>query len=182
MNSVGDAFRNGWRGHHRGKRATISNAFGHGDNVGRYALSFKSPEVRARSSKAGLHFIRDAQAASGAHVLVGIFQIAIWQHHRTAHALNAFGDERAHLPRCSKLNQALHIKRVLAASVGVACVKLSAVCVWHHRVLHTKSVGHIELPCVVRSERHGARTSAVIGVSQGNHVIIAGRGARHGDG
>ena len=182
MNSVGNAFCNRWRGHNRGKRATISNTFGHGDNVRRDVLGFKSPEVCARSAKASLHFVSDAQATRGAHMFVRIFRIAIWQHHRAAHALNTLCNERAHLSRRSKLNQTLHIKRVLAASIGVVGTKLSTVGVRHHRVLHAKSVGHIELPCVVRSERHGAGTSAVIGVSQGNDVIIARRGACHGDG
>ena len=62
------------RGHDRGERAAVADAFRHGDDVGNDALRFETPVMRAGAAEAGLHFIRDADAAGGAHVLVGVLE------------------------------------------------------------------------------------------------------------
>ena len=53
--------------------------------------------MRAGAAEAGLHFIGDADAAGGAHVFVGVLQIAIREHNAAADALDRLGDKAGDL-------------------------------------------------------------------------------------
>ena len=71
------------RGHNRGERAAVADAFGHGDDVGNDALRFESPEMRAGAAEAGLHFVGDANAARGADMFVSVLEIAVAEKRRS---------------------------------------------------------------------------------------------------
>ena len=55
--------------------------------------------MRAGAAEAGLHFVGDAHAARGAHVFVGVLEIAMRKYHEAAHALDGFGDEAGDFAR-----------------------------------------------------------------------------------
>ena len=107
------------RGHDRGERAAVADAFRHGDDVGDDALRFEAPEMRAGAPEAGLHFVRDADAARGAHVFVGVLQITVRKHHAAADALDRLGDEPRDLSRRRVVDQVLHIGRVIFSGLRI---------------------------------------------------------------
>ena len=69
------------------------------DDVGNHALRFEAPVMRAGAAEAGLHFVRDADAARGAHVFVGVLEIAVGKNDAAADALDRFRDEARDLSR-----------------------------------------------------------------------------------
>ena len=99
MNALRQGRRDLRRRHDRRQRTAVADALGHGDDVGNDALRFKSPIMRARAAEARLHFVRDAHAAGGADVFVGMFQIAVGKDDAAADALDGFGDEAGHAAR-----------------------------------------------------------------------------------
>ena len=92
MNPLRQRLRDLRRGDDGGERRAVADALGHGDDVGNHALRFEAPVVRARAAEAGLHFIGDAHAAGGAHVLVGVLQIAVGENDEAADALDRLGE------------------------------------------------------------------------------------------
>src|SRR5205814_7099387 len=81
------------------QRATVSDTFGHGHDIGNYILGLKSPVMSAGAAKSGLDFIRDANTAGGANMLIRILQIAVGKYHAATHALDGFCDKCCDLPR-----------------------------------------------------------------------------------
>src|SRR5260370_41560588 len=88
MNARGKRLRDLGLGHDRGKRHSVANALRHRYDIRNYALRFKSPIVRSGPSKTRLNFVRDADAAHRAYVLVSDFQITIRKNDRSADSLN----------------------------------------------------------------------------------------------
>ena len=77
VNSLRERRRDLRRGDDRGERTAVADAFRHRDDVGNDALRFEAPVMRARAAEAGLHFIRDANAAGRAHVFVSVLEITV---------------------------------------------------------------------------------------------------------
>ena len=48
-------------------------------------------------------------------------------------------------------------------------------------MMHPKTVWHIELPGAVSGQAHGAGTAAVVGIPQGDHVVVLRIGPGHQD-
>ena len=71
----------------------------------------EAPEMRAGAAEAGLHFVGDAHAAGGAHVFVGVLEIAVRKHDEAADALDGFGDEAGDLPRAWRSQSAASRRR-----------------------------------------------------------------------
>src|SRR6516225_11243836 len=81
------------RGHHRGERAAVADAFGHRHDVRDDTLCFEAPEMGPGAAKAGLDFVRDAEAAGSTDVLVRLLEVTFRKYDGAADALNGFGDE-----------------------------------------------------------------------------------------
>src|SRR5690606_23159826 len=75
MNFAGERGGDLRRGDNGGERSAIANAFSHRDDVRNDTLRFKSPEMRAGSAEASLHFIGNADAACRANVFVSVLEI-----------------------------------------------------------------------------------------------------------
>ena len=105
------------------ERRAVPDPFRHANDVGNNILRFETPIVRARPAETGLHFIRDADAAGGAHVFVNVLEVAIWKNHAATDTLNRFRDEAGNLTGRGVVDQALHVvyicvqRRIIAAPV-----------------------------------------------------------------
>src|ERR1041385_4645715 len=143
MNAIGQDLGDFWGSHHRAERAPVADSLGHRDDVGDDALRFKTPEMGSRPAEASLDFIRNADAASGADVLIDMFQITIGKHHHAADTLDGFGNKTRYLSRRSEVNQLLHIRGVFFSSVGIISTVRSAIRVGCEGVMETEAVRHI---------------------------------------
>ena len=72
----------------------ISQWLSHSDNVGNYRVVLKRPHCRTDTAEADLHFIGDADGASGSGVLVSRLKVAISENHLSAASTNRLGNER----------------------------------------------------------------------------------------
>src|ERR1700746_3821971 len=88
MDAFGKALCNCRRGYHRSQRGTVSDPFRHGYDVRDHTLAFKSPIGLAGTAETGLHFVSDADTASGSHMLIDMLEIAIREHHGPTDSLN----------------------------------------------------------------------------------------------
>src|SRR6185503_18881893 len=127
-----------------GERATVPDPFSHGDDIRHDALSLEPPKLRSCATEARLYLVRDAQAARGPHVTVGVAQVAVGENDRAANALNGLREEAGDLSRRAELNEAANVLRVLAARFRIVLAVGAAVRVRHHGVLHPKAVRHVE--------------------------------------
>ena len=119
VNSLAEHFGDLRGGDDRGERATVADAFGHGDDVRNDALGFEAPEVRAGAAESGLDFVSDSDAARGADVFVGVLEIAIRKYDATADALNGFSDESGDLARGGEVDDALDVCGVFFAGIRI---------------------------------------------------------------
>ena len=62
-------------------------------------LGFEPPEMCSGASKASLDFVCDAETARGAHVLIGVLEIALGKNDDPTHTLNGFREEAGDLAR-----------------------------------------------------------------------------------
>ena len=87
--------RGGDRGrrHDRRERQAVADALGHRDDVGHDALQLEAPERVAGAPEAGLHLVRDAEAARLAHEAVRLGQEAVGERRRAADALDRLGEK-----------------------------------------------------------------------------------------
>ena len=102
--------------------------------------------MRSRPPETGLHFIRDAHAASRARMFIRVLKITIGEHHYSAHALDGFRDKSGDPARRGKLDQLLHVRRVLFPRVGIVAAPSAAIRVGRCRVMRAETVRDIELP------------------------------------
>ena len=170
------------RRHDRRQRTAVADALGHSHDVGNNALRFKSPEMRAGAAKAGLHFVRDADAARRADVFISMFQITVRKNHAAADALNRFGNESSHAARRGVVNQTFDIRGVVLAGFRFGTAPLAAIGVGRDGVMHAETVRDVEFPVAVRRHAHRRHVAAVITIAQGDDVEIAGVGAGHEQG
>ena len=75
----------------RADRMAVAERLSHHDDIGHDVLVFECPEARAHAPESGLHFVGDAHAAAGAHVLVHFLEISRREDELTAHARAGFG-------------------------------------------------------------------------------------------
>ena len=73
--------------HHCAHGEAVSDALGHGDDVGLDAVGLEAPVVGAAPPEAGLNLISHAHAAMGAHRLVDAGQVALGVLVRAANTL-----------------------------------------------------------------------------------------------
>ncbi len=138
--------------------------------------------MRARAAKSGLHLVGDAHAAGAAHVFVGVAQVALGKLDEAAYALDGLCDERGDLARRREVDELLHVVGVFFAGGGIVIAPRAAIGVGRERVVDAEAVRDVELPRAVRGEAHGGGVAAMVGVAQGDDVVVARVGARHEEG
>ena len=72
LHAVVERVGDGARRRDRADRMAVAERLAHHDDVGHDALILERPEARAHAAEPGLHFVGDAHAAAGAHVLVHV--------------------------------------------------------------------------------------------------------------
>ncbi len=72
FHSVGEAFRNFWRGDDGSERKPVGDGFSQDDDVRDGVLRFEAPEVGTEAAEGDLHFVGDADGAGGADVGEGV--------------------------------------------------------------------------------------------------------------
>ena len=165
-----------------GQGATVADAFGHCDDVGDDTLRFEAPEMRAGSSEAGLNFVRDADPASGADVSVNVLEVSRREFDESADALDGLRDEAGNLARRGVFDEFFDVIGVFRARVGIVVSESSAVRIGRERMVEAEAVRHVVFPRAVRGDAHGRLVAAVVGVAQGDDVVVAGVSTRHHQG
>src|SRR5439155_16030513 len=122
-------------------------------------------EVMAGAGEPGLDFIGDAHAAGGAHVFVGVLEVAVRKYYRPAHTLDGLGDEPGNLSRRGVVNNALDVGGVFAAGVRIVAAPLAAVGVSVDGVMNAEAVGHVEFPGAVGGQAHGGHVPTMIAIA-----------------
>ena len=135
--------------------------------------------MRSRSTKSSLDFIGDAKATRGANVLVRMFQIAVRIDHRTANALNAFGDVSGNATGCSESYQVSNVTGIFPPGVRIIVRIRSAQAVGRYGVLNPRCCGNVVLPGVMTGQCHRQAAAAMITVAKCDHVVIACVSPRH---
>jgi len=143
------------------------------------ALRLEAPVMRAGAAEAGLHLVGDAHAAGGAHIFVGVLEVARRELDKAADALDGLGDEGRDLARCRVFDDLLDVLGVFAAGVGVVVAEMPAIGVGGDGVVDAEGVRRVELPGAVRGDAHAGGVATVVGVAQGDDVVVARREARH---
>jgi hypothetical protein len=69
-------------------------------------LQLEAPEVLARAAKPGLDFVRYADSAGGAGVLVSVLKVAVGEYYRATDTLDGLGDEGGDLSGGGVVNHA----------------------------------------------------------------------------
>ena len=165
---------------HDGRQgAAVADALGHAYNVGYDPLQFETPVFFAGAGKAGLHFVGNAKPARFSCMPVGLLQISIGEDYASADSLDRFGDKGGDPSRGAHLDKVLHVVGVFAARFGIVPPIGAAIWIGRHGVLHAKVVGNIELPGAVGGQAHAGCIATVVGVAQGDYVVISGVGSRH---
>ena len=144
-------------------------------------MRFKTPEVRAETPKAGLHFIGNAETSGGPHVSVHFGQIAGWKYDLPRHAWQCLCDVRRDSPSfpAQAIQDFRHVTCVHGASVRVAAPVWPPVIIRKGSHVHPRfaaaASGAVELIWADVNER--ARV-AMIGVLEDDDILASSVGAR----
>ena len=167
------------RGDDRGEWSAVADALGQRDDVGDDALRLEAPEMRAGAAEAGLDFVGDAETAGGAHVFVGVLEVALGEFDEAAHALDGLGEERGDFSGRRIVDEIFDIVGVFHAGLGVAVAEVSAVRIRSDRVVDAGGMGRIEFPDTVGGKAHRGGAAAVVAIAERDGVVVAGGEARH---
>ena len=181
VDSLGEGPGDLGRCHDRAHRSPVADPLGHRDDVGHNALRLEAPPVAARPCESSLHLVGDAQAAGRPGVLVGGLQVAVGKHDCAPHALDALGDVGGDAARRAEADQIRDVGCILLARPLVVVSPGTAVAIRTNRVMNAAPLRHVELPGVVAGEPHREHAAAVVAVSQGDHVVVAGENPGHED-
>ena len=135
-------------------------------------MCFKSPEMRACSAKASLHFIRDANASRRANVFVSVLEIILRELYKAPDALDGFRDEARDFSRRRVINDFFDIGCVFATSIRIFVTVRSAIGIGRDGVMHAEAVRHVVFPSAVRGESHAGGVAAMIRVAKRDHVEV----------
>ena len=166
-------------GHDRGEWGAVADALGQRDDVGDNALRFEAPKMRAGAAAAGLNFVGDAETAGGAHVFVGVLEVALGELDEAAHALDGLGEERGDFSGRRIVDEVFDVVGAFHTGLGVAVAEVSAVRIRGDRVVNAEGMGCIEFPIAVGGEAHRGGAAAVVAVAERDGVVVAGVEARH---
>ena len=160
----------------RADRMAVAERLSHHDDVGHDVLILERPEARAHAPESGLHFVGDAHAAAGAHVLVHLLEIARREDELSADARARLGDERrdAAAPVAQFVDDRADVRRVLRACVGVAASIEAAIVVGQRRDVHPVGrAATARTGVLVRTDVDERRRVAVIRGLEDDHVACA---------
>src|SRR5579872_2261178 len=162
---------------------SIADRFAHRHDIGYDALRLEAPEVRPNTPKAYLYFIRDADAATLAHMAIHFRQIAIGQDNLSTTAQQRFANESGY-GSCRAvllhlLDNLFDVGRVLLRGQRIGAFIRATIYIWHGDNMDIRRCAAATRPIeFVRADLDEGGRIAVIGGINNDNVFLDRKSTR----